>query len=592
MPTNRRTIDKATIRRASAKARSQMGRLDRAMEQDLNNIYKAAQHDLEASIKSYGDENDNLRLEVLRDMLRQVNDRLTTLSTDRDNLLNQNLKNAAQLGVIPIATIDAIAMPKVAEEAVRFVQTFTAADGLRLSDRLWRVDNQAKDLVSKAVESAVIQGHSAAQAAKAFLANGEKVPKLLRDQLAKNSTNKISRSASQALTGKGSPMYNALRVMRTEINRAHGEAYMAGAEEHPDVIGFRFLLSPRHPAADICDLHATANLHGLGPGVYPTRSKNPWPAHPNTLSFVEVVFKDEISEEDKNTKEDALSWLKKQQPHVQIGVLGGVKKQRALLKGVLQKNEIATPWNILKKRYEKRGIDLSKKVEYKIETKRAEAIDFGTASNFLTRFGNQAFAQAPKEVQGVINKVRNLNKFEVKSRINGSFYNPSIARIVMKDTQLEPVRGFHSRYSTLRHEYGHHIDTWSLSPGDRRTARNASITLEAEGGFYEPLKKARLFLEARSPERQANINRLRKEAHPLFAKDVTLADLFGALTNNRVGFGHSKSYYKTYGMRETEAFANLFDIYSRRDRAAWQFVEKELPDLAKAFTKWLQGVAK
>jgi hypothetical protein len=74
-----------------------------------------------------------------------------------------------------------------------------------------------------------------------------------------------------------------------EINRAHGTAYLKGAEAHPDCVGTRFLLSPSHPEHDECDLHASANLYGLGPGVYPP-GKTPWPAHPNTLSYVVAVF--------------------------------------------------------------------------------------------------------------------------------------------------------------------------------------------------------------------------------------------------------------------------------------------------------------
>lgn len=77
----------------------------------------------------------------------------------------------------------------------------------------------------------------------------------------------IGKTVADVLTGSGSPMDNAMRLMRTEINRAHGEAYISGALAHPDAAGVRFLLSPAHPEPDICDLHAAANLHGLGPGV-------------------------------------------------------------------------------------------------------------------------------------------------------------------------------------------------------------------------------------------------------------------------------------------------------------------------------------
>ena len=97
---------------------------------------------------------------------------------------------------------------------------------------------------------------------------------------------------------------------------------MAGAEGHPDFAGFRFLLSPAHPKHDICDLLAVQNLYGLGPGVYPSRAKCPWPAHPNTLSFVAVVYADEVSDADKAGKEGSMQALNRLAPEVRDGVLG------------------------------------------------------------------------------------------------------------------------------------------------------------------------------------------------------------------------------------------------------------------------------
>lgn len=97
---------------------------------------------------------------------------------------------------------------------------------------------------------------------------------------------------------------------------------MMGGEDHPDFGGWRFLLSPAHPEPDICDLLSRQNLHGLGPGVYPSREKLPWPAHPNTLSFVEIVFKDEIGAADKAGKETPLQALARLTPEQRAGALG------------------------------------------------------------------------------------------------------------------------------------------------------------------------------------------------------------------------------------------------------------------------------
>lgn len=46
-------------------------------------------------------------------------------------------------------------------------------------------------------------------------------------------------------------------------------------------------LHPRHPKRDICDVHATADLHGLGPGVYPPQSVPRFPPHPHCICYLE-----------------------------------------------------------------------------------------------------------------------------------------------------------------------------------------------------------------------------------------------------------------------------------------------------------------
>ncbi|KAA0220403.1 hypothetical protein EDM76_14015 [bacterium] len=110
------------------------------------------------------------------------------------------------------------------------------------------------------------------------------MPAELRDKAKSADAAALGRQVDELMTGAGSPMDNAMRVMRTEINRAHGEAYMMGGEDKPWFGGWRFLLSPSHPKPDICDLLSEQNLYGLGNGVYPDRERLPWPAHPNTLA--------------------------------------------------------------------------------------------------------------------------------------------------------------------------------------------------------------------------------------------------------------------------------------------------------------------
>ncbi len=354
---NRRTSTKGAIRRGSAKARSAMRRMDAQLQREVDRMYRQAASDIKSILAQHADSAGNLRLEVLRGMLSAIEQRISSLGEERDARLGSALQEAARLGVQPFAAAGSTFPTRAADAALAFVTSFVAEDGLQLSDRLWRLDDGAIEAVGAAVKRAVIEGHSASQAVNEFLVRGEKPPSDLVKKTGAASVERVAREADGALLYiDGNPRAGALQVFRTEINRAHGEAYMLGAEDSPDFAGFRFLLSPRHPRVDICDMYASVNRYGLGPGVYPSREKCPWPAHPNTLSFVEIVFSDEISEEDRAGRQTRIEWLKAQPPGVQVSVLNSRKKRTALQMGILREGEIATPWRVLKKRYERRGL--------------------------------------------------------------------------------------------------------------------------------------------------------------------------------------------------------------------------------------------
>jgi len=347
------TAQQAAIKRATIAAQREVVKLDAAALDELQQIYQQTADDIAQRIAAYSGADGNIALQEIQSVLAQVNARLKQLSDARNTLINSSLAIAADLGTQPLsseAVLSSAAAMTINHEALQFVRTFVAADGLQLADRSWRLDRQARDLVVNAIEQAIIQGHGAAQAAREFLSRGDAVPIEIQDKLSAASANRMGKETTDALlAGNGSPMDNAMRVMRTEINRAHGTAYAKGALSHPDAAGVRFLLSPGHPKPDICDLLSTQNLYGLGQGVYPTLEASGWPAHPNTLSFVEVVFKDEITAADRASKETPMQALARLTPAQRIGVLG-VNKHQAFKDGALTQGMIKAPWRSVKKR--------------------------------------------------------------------------------------------------------------------------------------------------------------------------------------------------------------------------------------------------
>jgi len=341
------------IRRASQMARNAMQRLDVETADDLIALYTSTADQVRELVAGAGDNTSQVRVDQLRGLLDRIDEVLKLLGQARDALLDAAIERAAQLGVQPLtaagvaatgrtvqAPLGAAEALRAVDAAVQFVRGFRAADGLMLSDRLWRVDRGAREAVQRTVEQAVVQGWNADKAAQEFMLRGQAVPEATAQAQQANTVARVMQGADFLQDQNTGALANVLRVTRTEINRAHGEAYMDGAARAPGVLGFRFLLSPRHPRPDICDLLASQNLYGLGRGVYPTRKLTPWPAHPNTLSFVVAVFDEEVTADDRAGKETPTQALARLAPELRAGVLGPTKAgyfdQGLLTRGMLR----------------------------------------------------------------------------------------------------------------------------------------------------------------------------------------------------------------------------------------------------------------
>lgn len=357
----------AAIRRASRQARYAMQELDRRGVEDLLVMYGRAADEVRGRIAAAVDAQEEVPAHRLRELLAQIEAVIDGLAEKRTAMVSQAIDRAAELGVRPYtaqgvgavggqqAVLESSAAMRVHQAAVRFVRDFTLADGLTLSDRLWRLDRGAKEALTRAIGQAVVMGQSAGRAAQDFMLRGDKVPGDLVARIAAGKAGELARVADTLTDRNAGAFAQVERVFRTEINRAHGEAYMAAGEGTPGFVGWRFLLSPAHPAPDICDLLAAQNLHGLGQGVYPDRERCPWPAHPNTLSFVVMVFEEEISDADRAGRETALQALQRLAPEIREGALGKTKATY-FDKGLLRTGMIRAPLRAVSARLERQGL--------------------------------------------------------------------------------------------------------------------------------------------------------------------------------------------------------------------------------------------
>jgi hypothetical protein len=115
--------------------------------------------------------------------------------------------------------------------------------------------------------------------------------------------------------------YHADRIATTEMARAWSDGFFAKHDHDPRVIGYRWRLSSKHPRFDICDFHATADLYGMGEGVYPKDKVPPHPAHPYCHCNLQPVYKGEATPGEFNA-DAGKEWLQKQSRYNRQQLLG------------------------------------------------------------------------------------------------------------------------------------------------------------------------------------------------------------------------------------------------------------------------------
>ncbi len=132
--------------------------------------------------------------------------------------------------------------------------------------------------------------------------------KLLEAVQGSNQAN-INKAVSVAINEKS--RYVAERIARTEAGRAYFDGVIAQYKDNSLVIAYKWELASRHPAEDICDMYAGADLFGLGPGIFPKEICPPMPAHPNCLCLLYPVFRGEadLTKQATSPKSGGIKWL-------------------------------------------------------------------------------------------------------------------------------------------------------------------------------------------------------------------------------------------------------------------------------------------
>jgi hypothetical protein len=153
-------------------------------------------------------------------------------------------------------------------------------DGLTFSQRIWRMNQRAVEGVNEILTSGIARGQSAVNMSK-------DLQNYLLDPILEGSA--WTTGATKSITGMGTINYNALRLAATEINNSYRESLVVANDRNPIMDGTHWNLSKQHKVPDICDIWATVDFYGKGPGNYPA-NKTPID-HPGGRCFLTEVIR-------------------------------------------------------------------------------------------------------------------------------------------------------------------------------------------------------------------------------------------------------------------------------------------------------------
>lgn len=199
----------------------------------------------------------------------------------------------------------------------------------------------------------------------------------------------------------------------------------------------------------------------------------------------------------------------------------------------------------------------------------------------------------------VARKLPKPNEIQSVPERKGAYYDSGNVYV---QTNLKPDGTDY--HAVTAHEYGHHIDyeigkklgnrykSWSET--DPRFQEAFKLDRKALGLVPTKTRKSVAYEKMQELFKIKQVEGRRRWDFDELPTKGNLCDILDGFTGgicrgNLGGFGHAKSYWKIKGMKEKEAFANMYSIYGTPD---WKNVEKIAPNMAKRFVQILEEIAK
>ena len=252
-------------------------------------VARQVRRDLEAVASGTLQQHHLRALERLLDRrARELNDQLLKAITAGIELsVREATRGAEQLALdvlSPVYEPPAVRrmFAAINERAVLALLSRTRGDGLRLSDRVWRVSERARNAVRRIVEDGVTRGQDArvlARQVQRYLQPG------VRTALKPETRRRLRVPKDLSM--------EALRLAVTEVNTAFHEGTILAQRAIPSYLGVYWRLSASHPVPDVCDRYAANNGNGFWPKGEEPERPHPWcrcvvvPAHEDPDAFVQ-----------------------------------------------------------------------------------------------------------------------------------------------------------------------------------------------------------------------------------------------------------------------------------------------------------------
>jgi hypothetical protein len=153
------------------------------------------------------------------------------------------------------------------ERAVLAITSRTGKDGLKLSDRVWRIGENVRKNMTTVVEDAVARG-----------LDSRTLAKRVQQYMQPGKFTAMKQETRRMLGVSSDVSYEAMRLARTEMSNAYHEGTILANQAAPSYLGIVWMLSGRHAIPDVCNDYASHN----GDGFWPAGSEPPLP-HPQCL---------------------------------------------------------------------------------------------------------------------------------------------------------------------------------------------------------------------------------------------------------------------------------------------------------------------